>query len=1048
MGSLQPWQAGMGAGERFTDVNGYLECCKDAASHMDRCLSSDKEVPKRWPNSHSGSKTLFKKEEGGVAAPVLQQARHIPFPPSLIERHRNSPIDYWRMGIFPEICRVWVVLEHRLYLWNYMEEGGTDIVELETPLQERIFGVGLAKPPPGLFGENTQYMLVLVTPSYVLLHQVVFSTDIPHDEIRLVPTDYFVTSDELCGVGVPHPLHQPKVLVASTDDGRIFLCGQDAIVHEFLYPKDAGMLGGWVPSAKCRKVSHLGFMDRKFWLPPMIKRLVVGDEDAIVDLQVDKLRKRLYTLSSNSMVTVYDIKGGPNSDSPIVASVDMRRRAPAGMVVGIAITPARSDSKNSDQPDFVAFLEHGEVVSYRVSSRRTLIEQGSLLPDTNTLGSGAQSDAPMCVNMCHYTGDVVLLAHDGNYLDRAGRFAAGRPATDGFTNRNDAILHCVHATGHDCRRPRPTGREVHEFALTQHPLSNSGVLALAEVPMELIVPRKLRAMAAGEWSMPELASQPALAAMIADDGRDASRWILALSKAGLHCFVKARPIDQFRSALVANQGADPQQMMNRSPLDCFSKEEMYCMLLQLACDSAPLSGPPAAGAISTDIREQALRLFMTNTDMSQQGGQGQWSNAATAGGAGWQHSGWQEPTASLWGSLGQAADRVERVSDRHTALACYLTRVLRPIFEKKMKDIYLLEPYKKDILRSVQQRLHKLRLVLENMESLKRPQNAEPHRLIKGSDTNRPRTVTEAETTQMTKLYFVVRRSEEACERLQGDAQRFHSKIGADAARRDWTEWENLTFKELIVEEKGQMSFYKVHRHLFLNELHGMDEGEAYRLLQLPRPGTESRSTFWGNWTQRRLQAERHLQLARTRVDQGRLPEGEENLRLALSELVAVVQEDRAYKHDDLRSHCNQLIEFNFFSSYHGFAQLCIERIKMLSSQLAAQHEIDRCSELLCQLVAFLYIDPPRIEMKSTEASLEWPACGLMHSLDLLPAWFRDRHPNETSELHQLDQRHRALRCAEICRSQILTTIFEARPPDLYAQIHEKIYTWFIKNDW
>ena len=470
------------------------------------------------------------------------------------------------------------------------------------------------------------------------------------------------------------------------------------------------------------------------------------------------------------------------------------------------------------------------------------------------------------------------------------------------------------------------------------------------------------------------------------------------------------------------------------------------MLLQLACDSAPLS--------ETDIREQALHLFMTDTaDMSQQlllgGGHDRWGHAAAAGGVGWQqHSGWQNSTSSLWGSLGQAADAVMHVSDRHKALACYLTRVLRPLFEKTMKEIYLLEPYKKDTLRSVQQRLHNLRLLLEAMPSLERPQNAEPNRL-KGADTDRPRTVTVEEKIQMTKLYFVVRRSEEACERLQGDAQRFHAKIGAEAARRDWSEWESLTFKELIVEDKGQMLFYKVHRHLFLNELQGMDESEAHRLLQLPRPGTESRSTFWGNWTQRRLQAERYLQLARTRVEQGRPSEGKENLRLALSQLVAVVQQDRAYSHEDLRSHCNLLIGFNFFESYQGFAQLCIERIRMLSVQrIANQDEIGRCAELVCQLVAFLYIDPPRIVMRPTDASLEWPARGFVPSLDLLPAWFRERHPNETSELFQLDQRQVTLRCAQICRSQILTTIFEARPPDDYAELHEKIYIWFIQNDW
>ena len=1046
-------------GDAFVDVNGYLECCKDAVSHLESSLSQDKAFPPRWPFEPSPTAALYRKEEDR-GNPVLQQARHVPFPPSLVERHRNAPIDYWRMGIFAEICRVWVVLEHRLYLWNYMEDGGTDIIELETPLQERIFGVGLAAPPPGLFNDNVRRVLVIVTPTYVLLHQVVFSTPLPHDEIRIVPTDYYVKSDDLCGVGVPHPLHQPKVLIASTESGRIFLCGQDATVHEFLYPPDAGLLGGWIPSAKCRKVSHFeGMMDRKRWVPPMVSRLIVGDEEAVVCLEIDDTRKRLYTLSSNSYVTVYSIEGSPNSAASVVARGAVlvnRRPAPPGTVVGIRPIPKRGgEGQDRTQPDFVCFLAQGEVISYRVDSRRRAFSEISrIAPDTSAQGSGAVTAEAMEVNVVHYSSDMVLLAHNGNYLDRAGRAAAGRPAADGYTHRNDAILHCVHATGHDRLRPRPPGHEVRPFALSQHPLVNSGVLALAEVPMELIIPRKLHAMVATEWSLPELASQATLASMIAEDGRDASRWILALSKAGLHCFVKARPIDQFRSALAASQGSDAHSLMTRAPLESFSKEEMYCMLLQLACEGGPLSAPPsAAGSAGTDIREQALHLFMTDApDLSQAmlANQQAW-NPNTSSPGGWQQQsagGWQQPTGGLWGSFGQAADRVKHVSDRHKAVACYLARILRPIMDKKMSEIYLLEPYKKDVLRSVQQRLCRLRLLLESMPSLERPQLCEPHRL-KGPDSDRPRSVPEEEKIQMTKLFFVVRRAEEACERLQGDAQRFHAKVGADEARRDWAEWEGLTFKELVVEEKGQLLFYKVHRHLFLNELQGMDETEAHRLLQLPHAGSDARSTFWGSWVQRRLQAERYLQLARARVEQGHQSEGKEQLRLALTELQAVVQEDRAYSHEDLRAHCNLLIEFNFYECYEGVATLCLERIKMLGPQgPAGAEQVEWCGELLCQLIAFLYLEPRRTVMQRTDALLAWPARGLTHSLDLLPPWFRERHRDDAAELFQMEQAQLCARCAQICRGQILAKILQTQPFDLYAGLHEQIYIWFIQNDW
>jgi nuclear pore complex protein Nup155 len=63
------------------------------------------------------------------------------------------------MGIFPEINRVWMTIDNRLYLWNYEMEGGDLINTFEDP-DQIIVNVSLVKPIPGVFLDQIEVMVI------------------------------------------------------------------------------------------------------------------------------------------------------------------------------------------------------------------------------------------------------------------------------------------------------------------------------------------------------------------------------------------------------------------------------------------------------------------------------------------------------------------------------------------------------------------------------------------------------------------------------------------------------------------------------------------------------------------------------------------------------------------------------------------------------------------------------------------------------------------------------------------------------------------------
>lgn len=230
------------------------------------------------------------------------------------------------MGLFPQINRAWLTVDTRLFLWAYSADSfvGLDPALAAQPLPQGtsryddfftyegfdqvIVAVDLVHPRPGVFVEGLQYLLAVATSVEVTLLGVTFSGPESTGEIRLIPTNISVATDNVL-----------MVKISSTPDGRIFMAGADGSLHEFVYEGEPQrwMLGllPTRPRKKARKVVYNSSSLVKYFLPAPLSSYF-SREDELLDLVIDSARNALFTLSQQGSLTVYDI-----SDKNAVKSV-------------------------------------------------------------------------------------------------------------------------------------------------------------------------------------------------------------------------------------------------------------------------------------------------------------------------------------------------------------------------------------------------------------------------------------------------------------------------------------------------------------------------------------------------------------------------------------------------------------------------------------------------------------------------------------------------------------------------------------------------------
>ncbi|KAF9623974.1 hypothetical protein IFM89_007417 [Coptis chinensis] len=169
--------------------------------------------------------------------------------------------------------------------------------------EQAICAVGLAKSKAGIFVEAIQYLLVLATPTELILVGVCCTgrrdgTD-PYAEVSLQPLpEYTIPSD---GVTM--------TCISSTNKGHIFLAGRDGHAYEMQYKTGSG----W--QRRCRKVcltAGLGSLVSRWVVPNVFKFASV---DPIVEMIVDNERYILYARTEDMKLQVFDL--GANGNGPL-----------------------------------------------------------------------------------------------------------------------------------------------------------------------------------------------------------------------------------------------------------------------------------------------------------------------------------------------------------------------------------------------------------------------------------------------------------------------------------------------------------------------------------------------------------------------------------------------------------------------------------------------------------------------------------------------------------------------------------------------------------
>ena len=87
-------------------------------------------------------------------------------------------------GVLPEIHRAWISIDHVLYLWNYSDGQQYEVYDA---LSELIIAVALVPARPGVFLEQTDWLLVVTTPTEVVALAVLFENSNDSCESHPVP---------------------------------------------------------------------------------------------------------------------------------------------------------------------------------------------------------------------------------------------------------------------------------------------------------------------------------------------------------------------------------------------------------------------------------------------------------------------------------------------------------------------------------------------------------------------------------------------------------------------------------------------------------------------------------------------------------------------------------------------------------------------------------------------------------------------------------------------------------------------------------------------
>lgn len=142
------------------------------------------------------------------------------------------------MGIMPDIDRVWITMNQRLYLWDYIEGQSTSFETYEKG-PEVIKHVALVPAKRGVFVDSITHVLVLSQGTTLSLVGIaappgpVSAGVLRRRELTMFETDIVVQTGK-----------QAMTSIVGTPEGRIFMCGMnDGALYEMYYQSNETWVG-------------------------------------------------------------------------------------------------------------------------------------------------------------------------------------------------------------------------------------------------------------------------------------------------------------------------------------------------------------------------------------------------------------------------------------------------------------------------------------------------------------------------------------------------------------------------------------------------------------------------------------------------------------------------------------------------------------------------------------------------------------------------------------------------------------------------------------
>ena len=526
-------------------------------------------------------------------AQVRLATRRVPLPPALVEAYRTLTCSCF-MGLFPEIRRAWVTVDNKLFLWNYEE--GSDLYVYDG-VDEVILSVTLVPPRAGVFVDEVRYLLALATPLQVVLVALSFSSP---TEFSILPTQLSAPTDAV------HILR-----LQGTPSGRIFMCGKDGCLYELLYQAD----DSWF-QRKVRKV-NLSATPLAGLVPSFLRW---ADDAPLVSIAFESSRNLLFTLSSASAITLYDLGADGRALKRVCTKSAIGREAaqlarhwPSDAWDALKIAHLLPVSTNESHAlCLVAVAVSGARLYFACQPRsKALPAPGMDLARERATGLElvhVRTPPPQAGDVSHRSQVHAALYSEGLTL-----------MADACEEQTDALV----IISRDVSPPYQAERR--EMSLLSAGARLPAVEQVASVSVEGktwaiaegLPPRQSSSLAAllrGHTSVPcAPASQtnPLLGArneLLYQHVLPTGRSFLALTTSGLYRLTKLRPVDELRMLL--ERGESPDAFVSRMGA------EQACVQCLLIC-AHPLTTFGPAAAPSDDVQRRAEELFFAKAGKAQ-----------------------------------------------------------------------------------------------------------------------------------------------------------------------------------------------------------------------------------------------------------------------------------------------------------------------------------------------------------------------------------------------------------------------------------------------